>query len=100
MIVDWTISIGAILQVASIIIGGLLALAALRASVSELQKDVSAMQTELKKMGDILTSLAVTETRIDNMDTRVSVLERDARDLRRGEGFIRGHRGIDGEYGA
>lgn len=100
MIVDWTISIGAILQVASIIIGGLLALAALRASVSELQKDVSAMQIELKKMGDILTKMAVTESRLDNTDARLTIIERDVRDLRRGEGFIRGHRGIDGEYGA
>ena len=100
MIVDWTISIGAILQVASIIIGGLLALAALRASVSELQKDVSAMQIELKKMGDILTKMAVTETLLDNTDAPLTIIERDVRDLRRGEGFIRGHHGVDGEYSA
>lgn len=98
MVVDWTISLGSILQIGGMIVGGLIVLVTLRNTVSELQKDVTAVQTELRKMGDILTKMAVAETRLDNTDTRLARVESDIRDLRRGVGWVKGHHGIDGEY--
>lgn len=98
MAVDWTISVGSIIQVVGMIIGGLIVLVTLRNTVSEIQKDVSAVQIELRKMGDILTKMAVAETRLDNTDTRLTNVERDIRELRHGDGFVRGARGIDREY--
>ena len=98
MAIDWTVSIGSIIQVVGMIVGGLIVLVTLKNTVSELQKDVSAVQMELQKMGDILTKMAVAETRINNTDTRLSRVESDIRDLRRGVGFVKGHKGIDGEY--
>lgn len=98
MTVDWTISVGNIIQIAAILGGGLLVLVTLKNTVSILQRDVASIQTEIKKMGDILTKMAVAETRLDNTDTRLTNVERDIRDLRRGDGWIHGHRGVDGEY--
>jgi hypothetical protein len=49
-------------------------------------------------MGDVLTKMAVAENRLDNTDTRLTNVERDIRDLRCGEGFIRGTQGLDREY--
>ena len=99
MNIDWTISVGSMIQVAAMIGGGLIVLATLRNTVSRLQGDVGSIQTEIKKMGDILTKMAVAENRLDNTDTRLTAIERDLRDLRRGNGFIRHPReALDGEY--
>lgn len=98
MNIDWTISVGSLIQVAAIAGGGLLVLITMRNTVAVLQRDVSAIQTEIKKMGDILTKMAVAETRLDNTDTRLTNVERDLRDLRHGQGFVRGPAGIDREY--
>ena len=96
--IDWTISFGSLLQVASIMIGGLLGLVTMRNTVTGLQRDVASIQTEIKKMGDILTKMAVAETRLDNTDTRLTNVERDIRELRHGNGFVRGSTGIDREF--
>lgn len=98
MNIDWTISVGSLIQVAAIAGGGLLVLITMRNTVAVLQRDVASIQVEIKKMGDILTKMAVAETRLDNTDTRLTNVERDVRDLRHGDGFIRSSRGIDKEY--
>lgn len=98
MNIDWTISVGNIIQVCVIAGGGLLVLMTMKGTVDVLKRDVGSIQTEIKKMGDILTKMAVAENRLDNTDTRLTNVERDLRDLRRGEGFIRGPSGIDREF--
>lgn len=64
-------------QILSIIGGGPLVLISMRNTVSILQRDVSGIKVEIKKMGDILTKMAVAETRLDNTDTRLTNVERD-----------------------
>ncbi len=99
MNVDWSISVGSLIQVVAFLGGGLFAFAALKTSVGQLQRDVGGVQEEIKEMGKILTKMAVAETRLDNADRRLTNVESDLRDLRRGEGFIRGHRNsVEGEY--
>lgn len=98
MAIDWTISIGSLIQVVVILLGGVSVLVTLRNTVAGLKTDVADIQKELQKMGDILTKMAVAETRLDNQDTRLGRVEHDIRDLRRGVGFVKGHRGVDGEY--
>lgn len=98
MQIDWTISVGSIIQVLAIAGGGMLVLISMRNTVSVLQRDVASIQVEIKKMGDILTKMAVAETRLDNTDTRLTNVERDLRDLRHGQGFVRGPAGDDREY--
>jgi len=98
MQIDWTISVGSIIQVLAIAGGGMLVLVSMRNTVSVLQRDVASIQVEIKKMGDILTKMAVAETRLDDTDMRLTNVERDLRDLRHGQGFVRGPAGIDREY--
>jgi hypothetical protein len=90
MVVDWTISLGSILQIGSMIVGGLIVLVTLRNMVSELQKHVTSVRIELSKMGDTLTKMAVAETRLDNTDTPPAHVESDIHDLRRGVGSVKG----------
>ncbi len=88
---DYTITVGNIIEIATIAGGGIWILIKLNNSVAILKTDVDKMQREIIKIGDVLTQLAVTKTRLDNMET-------DIRELRHGEGFIKGPRGIDREY--
>lgn len=93
MVVDYTITVGNLIEIGSIVLGGLMVLVTLRSTVADLQTDVGDMKKEIKKVGDVLVQMAVTSTRLDNV-------EQDIRDLKHGRGFIqpRSKGGIDGEY--
>ncbi len=89
--------LGVVLQVLQIIIilgGGIVFLLALSGTVKRLASDIVDVKTELKKLADVMVTLAVTTKRLDN-------IEEDIRDLKRGRGFIHASRsegGINGEY--
>lgn len=81
VMIDYTITIGNIIEIATILGGGLLVLLQLKNTVGNLKTDVTDMKAELKKVGEVLIKLAVTDTRIAN-------LEQDIRELKHGEGFV------------
>jgi hypothetical protein len=62
-------------------------------SIGNIKIDMTDMKEEIKKVGQVLVTLAVTTTRLDNA-------EQDIRDLKHGRGFItpRSEGGINGEY--
>ena len=88
--------IGVLLQILQIVVivgGGFFALAALRSTVRNLVTDIVDIKIELKKLSDVVVTLAVTGKRLDRV-------EEDMRDMRHGRGFIqqRSDGGINGEY--
>lgn len=89
--IDYTINIGHILQIAVLLGGGLYALVLMRGTVSNLKEDMTDMKTEIKKLGEVLVTLAVATKRLDN-------IEEDLRDMKHGRGFVRGRSGVEGEY--
>lgn len=91
VMVEQTITLGNIIEIASIIGGGVLVFATLRQTVENLKEEVGGMQIEIKKLADVITRMAVTDIRLTN-------LEQDVRELRHGRGFVQGDRGIDREY--
>jgi hypothetical protein len=63
------------------------------------RSDISGIQTEIKQIGQILIRLADIRGEMKVIDTRVNAIEQDIRELRHGDGFVRGRRNsIDGEY--
>lgn len=96
--IDPTVTLGNLIEIASIIGGGLLVIIRLNNNVVKLTTDVGGMQVEIKKLGDILIAQANLRGEIQGMSTRLSMAESDIRDLRKGDGFIRGTHGIDREY--
>jgi len=93
VIIDYTITVGNIIEIGAIVGGGFLVLVTMRNTVSNLKEDVVDMKAELRKLGEVVTTIAVTSTRLDNV-------EQDIRDLKHGRGFIqaRADDGINGEY--
>ena len=56
-----------------------------------MKTEISAIQTEVKKIGDVLITQA-------DQNRRILHLEEDFRELRHGHGFVQGARGIDREF--
>jgi hypothetical protein len=96
---DLTFNIGTIIQIGVIAGGGLLALskfstkfALFHADLSSVKLDLTDMKSEIKKVNEVLA-------RANEADRRIGRLEDDFRELRKGEGWITGHRsGLNGEY--
>lgn len=89
LMIEQTITVGNIIEIISIIGGGIAVFVTLRATVGNLKEQVIGMQSEIKKLADVITRMAVTDIRLTN-------LEQDLRELRHGRGFIQPS--IDGEW--
>lgn len=94
--IDLTITVGNIIEIAVIACGGIAAVVTVRNSVVNLGRDLSRMEAdfmdmkiEIKKVGEVLVKMAVTDTRLMNV-------EQDIREMKHGQGFIR--RAVEGEY--
>ncbi len=91
MVIDWTINGGQIFEIGSILVGGLAVVITLRSDVRGMKTEITAIQTEVKKIGDVLITQA-------DQNRRILHLEEDFRELRHGHGFIQGPRGVDREF--
>jgi len=105
MAIDYTITIGNIIEIGAIVSGGLMVVWTLKADVNSLKSgaatlklDFGAMQAEIKKLGDILINLADMRGEIRVLDTRLTMAEQDIREVKHGDGFVKGPRGVDREY--
>ena len=99
VMIEQTITIGNIIEIASILAGGITVFVSLRNTVTNIKDDVAEIQTEIKKLGDVLIEQADIQAQLRGLDRRVSASEQDIREMRHGRGFIQGDRGVDREYG-
>lgn len=96
--ISYTITVGNMLEAASILGGGVFVLMTMRSDIGGLKKadeeqgkQINGIQDEIKKISQVLITQAT-------QDQRILHLEQDLHDLKRGRGFIQGGRGIDHEY--
>lgn len=87
-LIDPTVTVGNLIEIASIIFGGLMVLIRLNNNVVRLTTDVGGMQLEIKKLGDILIAQANIRGEIQGVTTRLATAEQDIRELRHLEGFV------------
>jgi hypothetical protein len=100
LMIEQTITIGNIIEIVSIIAGGITVFVTLRNTVANIKTEVTGMQIEIKKLGDILIAQADMRGDMRVLENRVTATEQDIRELRHGKGFVQGSRGIDREYGS
>lgn len=70
-----------------------------KVNADHLGEEVREMREELRKLAQVITEQAIQNTRLNNMDVHLASLDKRIEDLRRGDGWVHGRRGIDGEYG-
>lgn len=81
LIFDWRISIGTIIEIATIFFGGLFFLYGMKSRIDLMSIELVALKAAISKLSDILTKLAVQDQRLLN-------IESDIKDMRHGIGFI------------
>jgi hypothetical protein len=96
--IDWTINVLQVVEIGSIVLGGLGVMFTLRNDVKTMKKEISGVQTEIKKLGDILISQETIRGEIRVLDARLNMAEQDIREMKHGDGYVKGPRGIDREY--
>jgi len=96
--IEQTITVGNIIEIIVIGAGGIGVFFTLRATVANIKDDVAGIQKEIEKLGDILIAQADIRGEMKVINTRVTSVEQDIRELRHGEGFVKGARGIEREY--
>ena len=89
---------GIILQTVIFLLGGYAMLLRTNATTEALKDEIKGMNEELKQLKEVVIVQAVQTNRLDNLSSQVTVLQRNLEDLRRGNGFVRGRQGVDGEY--
>lgn len=93
--IDFTITIGNIIEVTAIIGGGLTFLLKTNNKVNTFTNDMTYLKEKVKSIADLVTSRAVMEREMEH-------IKEDIRELRHGEGFVRNVKlskpGINKEY--
>lgn len=89
--IDWNINFGNMLTIGMIVGGWAWTLIQMRNDGISMQKEITELKRVVEKYGSLATDNAVINNRLRN-------IEQDIHELRHGEGFVRGGRGIDREY--
>lgn len=87
--IDPTVTVGNVIEIGTIITGGVITFALLKATVIQLKSEVTELKTDVRALNKVVIELAVT-------DRRLLSVEEDIRELRHGRGFVR--KAINGEY--
>lgn len=66
--------------------------------LSSMEVTLIAVQEDIRKLSDVLIKMADMRGELRVLDTRMVTAEKDIRELRHGDGFVRGSRGLDKEY--
>lgn len=92
--IDWSVRFGDLLVVGSLSGTGLIYAfksGRFTESIKNMQREIVALQDLAKSIAALLTTVAVQKTELEN-------IREDVRELKHGEGFVRGVKGIDREY--
>jgi hypothetical protein len=57
-------------------------------STQNLKEQIAGMQTELRKLAEVVIQQAIQSTRLDHVDAHIAQIDRRVEDLRRGRGRI------------
>jgi K+/H+ antiporter YhaU regulatory subunit KhtT len=90
--------IGVGIQTVLFLLGGYAMVIRNDGSNKALKQQVDGIQSELKSLSTIVTTLAVQDERLNNQARRLSDLDTKVEAMRRGEGFVAGSRGLEKEY--
>jgi hypothetical protein len=98
LMIEQTITVGNIIEIIVIGAGGIGVFFTLKSTVANIKHEVEGIQKEIEKLGDILIAQADIRGEIKVINTRIASAEQDIREMRHGEGFVKGPRGIEREY--
>lgn len=72
MVVDWTISVGNVLTLLAMFIGGMAAVMSMRGDIKGIRSDLDRVEKDLDKIATVLIEMARQEERMSAMDRRLT----------------------------
>lgn len=88
MILEYTISIGSLVQSLLLISAAVAAFYALKGDVNVLKHDIKHIQETQKAMTEAFTQLSKVLTQVAVQDSRIGMIERKVDELSHGKGFV------------
>ncbi len=99
MTFDPSITLGAVLNAVVLLVGFVVAFTRIGGRIDLLAQRLASVEKKLDTAADHDKRVSILEERVTNHVQMLTTTQRDISDMRRGEGFITGHRkGVDGEY--
>jgi len=99
MTFDPSITLGAIINALVLLVGFVGAFVRIGGRIDLLAQRLEAVEKKIDTSADHDKRVSILEERVTNHVKMLTTAQRDISDLRRGEGFITGHRkSVDGEY--
>lgn len=99
MTFDPTITLGAILNAAVLLVGFVVAFTRIGGRIDLLALRMEGVEKKIDASSDIGKRVAILEERVTNHVSMLTTAQRDISDLRHGKGFItRDRKSVDGEY--
>lgn len=92
--------IGITIQTVLFLLGGYAMVIRNDWSVKAMKEEMEKMELQIGRLAEVITQLAVQDTKINNITSQYTILARTVEDLRRGDGYIKQRNvgGINGEY--
>jgi hypothetical protein len=99
MLVNWEVSVGNLIEISVVVVGGLWTLFTLHSKmdsglvsvgkdIKRLEGRAMAMEGNIEEMKRAMIQVAVQDERMNNQDARMNRLADELRDLKRGQGFV------------
>ena len=60
--------------------------------------DITDLKNDVKELNKLMTAVALQSQRMDMLNERINMMDRRYDELRHGQGWVTGSRGIDKEY--
>ncbi len=87
-VIDWTLSIGNIIQVV-VLVGGIFAfIYSVKGDVQKVKENVADIKEELKELRKVFTTQVDHDGRLTRAEEDIRDMRKDIKELRHGEGFV------------
>lgn len=85
---DWTLNIGAVVQIIVIAAGAFAFIFAVKGDVSAVKNDITDMKNELKELREVFTTQVDHDGRLLRAEQDIRDMRQEIKELRHGEGFV------------
>lgn len=92
LMVEQSITIGNIIEIVVIAVGGVTVFTTMRNTVKYINEKVDGIQTEIKKLGEVLIEQARFDQKLISLEQRVTSHDKKLEELSHGDGYVRATR--------
>ena len=88
MTIDWTFSIGNLIQMAGFLVMAVALFYGLKGDIRVIRHDMRHMEQRQEALGEAFTQLGTVLQQVAVQDTRINRIEEDIKEMKHGQGFV------------